>query len=141
MTRTFGGTRTTMQKHLSNLKILIVDDQQDVRTLIRDILTEAGVTKIFEASDGKDAMQFIDMDFNMIDLVICDWNMPGMSGIDFLRQIRTAFPKMPFLMVTGRNDKDSVVEAKTAGVTAFIRKPFSPDELETKVKILSSRMK
>ncbi len=126
-----------LQRKMAGLKILVVDDQPDVRSLIRDILADAGIHQIFEASDGKDAMQFLDADFDIVDMIICDWNMPGMSGVDFLRQIRTVFPDMPFLMVTGRCDKDSVIKAKVAGVTAFIKKPFSPDELESKLRVLT----
>lgn len=124
------------QKKFAELKVLIVDDQAEIRLLVREVLADAGVAQIFEASNGREALQFIDADFDIVNFIICDWNMPGMNGIDFLRQIRTVYPSLPFLMVTGRADKNSVVEAKIAGVTAFIRKPFSPDQLEEKLRVL-----
>lgn len=127
-----------IQKKIEDLKVLIIDDQPEVRTLVRDILTESGVTRTFEATNGKEAMLFLDADFESVNLIICDWNMPAMSGIDFLKQIRTVYPDMPFLMITGKSDKNSVLEAKVAGVSAFIRKPFSPEQLETKLKHLVS---
>lgn len=132
------GVSKEVQKKIEDLKVLIVDDQVEVRGLIRDVLAEAGAGRTFEASNGKEAMQFIDADFESINLIICDWNMPSMNGLDFLRQIRSVFPDIPFIMVTGKSDKNSVVEAKIAGVSAFIRKPFSPEQLESKLKFLVS---
>ncbi len=64
--------------------------------------------------------------------------MPSVTGIDFLRQIRSVFPDMPFMMITGKSDKQAVLDAKVAGVSAFIRKPFSPEQVESKLKFLVS---
>lgn len=125
-----------LQKRLSELVVLVADDQPEVRSLICAILTEAGVGRIFEAADGKAAMSLMDTDFDMVNFVICDWQMPGMQGIDLLRQLRTTNPSIPFLMVTSRSDKNSVLDARKAGVSAYIRKPFSPKQLEEKLKIL-----
>lgn len=130
--------RNSMSARFEKIKVLVIDDHPEVRALVRDVLAESGCTRIYEACDGKEAMQFLDADFEMVDLIICDWNMPGMNGIDFLRQIRTVFPDLPFLMITGRADKNSVVDAKIAGVSAFIKKPFSPEQLEEKISILTA---
>ena len=62
--------------------------------------------------------------------------MPAMTGVEFLRQLRTVDPDVPFLMITGRSDMESVVEAKASGVTGYIRKPFSALQLETKLRII-----
>jgi two-component system chemotaxis response regulator CheY len=125
---------------LEKLKVLIVDDQSDARSMVRGMLSDLGITQIFEASDGKEAMTFTDAAIDMIDVVICDWNMPRMTGIDLLRQMRSVMPDMPFLMLTGRGDMDSVTEAKSSGVTAYIRKPFSPANLEIKLRVIKSQM-
>lgn len=125
---------------LEKMKILVVDDQADARAMVRGMLTELGITQVFEASDGKEAMSFTDAAMDMIDVVICDWNMPKMTGIDLLRQMRTVMPDMPFLMLTGRGDLDSVSEAKACGVTAYIRKPFSPANLEIKLRVIKSKL-
>jgi DNA-binding response OmpR family regulator len=125
---------------ISDLKILIVEDQQEARAMLRNMLAELGVTQIFEAPDGREALNFIDSAFDFINLIICDWNMPKMSGVELLRQLRTVDPGMPFLMITGRGDLDSVVEAKTSGVTGYIRKPFSHKQLEAKLRIILQRM-
>lgn len=77
-------------------RVLLVDDQSEARALTRNMLLELGVTQIFEASDGREALNFIDSAFDFVDLVLCDWNMPKMSGVELLRQIRTVDPDMPF---------------------------------------------
>lgn len=128
-----------VQGKFDNLKILIVEDQQDARAMLRNMLAELGITQIFEASDGRQGLQFLDSAFDFVNLVICDWNMPGLSGVELLRQLRSVDPDVPFLMVTGRCDMSSVVEAKAAGVTAYIRKPFSPKQLEGKLRIIMER--
>lgn len=124
---------------LEELRVLIVEDQSDARSLMRGMLGEMGVTQVFESSDGREALKFLDAAFDFIDLIICDWNMPSMSGLELLRQLRTVDPNLPFLMVTSRADIDSVMAAKSANVTAFIRKPFSPVQLEAKIRIVMHR--
>lgn len=126
-------------EHLGEIRILIVEDQSDARSLMRGMLGEMGVTQIFESSDGREALKFLDAAFDFIDLIICDWNMPGMTGLELLRQLRSVDPDMPFLMVTSRSDMDSVISAKSANVTGYIRKPFSPAQLEAKMRIVLHR--
>lgn len=121
---------------LSDLKVLIVEDQAEARQMMRQMMIEMGITQMFEASDGREALSFVDSAYDFIDMIICDWNMPEMSGVEFLRQLRTVDSEMPFLMVTGRGDKDSVIEAKGSGVSGYIRKPFSPVQLEAKLRVL-----
>jgi CheY-like chemotaxis protein len=125
---------------IEKLKVLVVDDQPDARALVRGMLGELGVTQIFEAADGKEAMSFTDAAMDMIDVIICDWNMPKMTGIELLRQMRSVSYDVPFLMVTGRSDLDSVASAKSSGVTAYIRKPFSPAHLEVKLRVIKAQM-
>ena len=118
---------------------MIVEDQQDVRAMVRNMLTELGITQIFEAPDGREGLTFLDAAMDMVDVIICDWNMPNMNGVELLKQLRTVEPDMPFLMLTGRNDLGSVVEAKSSGVTAYVRKPFSSAELEAKLRIIMQK--
>lgn len=122
--------------NLDKLKILIVEDQADARAMLKNMLSELGINQVFEASDGSEALSFVDAAPDFINLVICDWNMPKMSGVELLRQLRTVDQDIPFLMVTGRSDMDSVVEAKSSGVSGYIRKPFSHKELEAKLRVL-----
>lgn len=128
------------QPNLADLKVLLVEDQPEARALMRNMLMELGITQIFVASDGREALQFIDSAYDFIDVVVCDWNMPNMTGVELLRQLRTVDPDIPFLMVTGRGDMESVIEAKSSGVTGYIRKPFSPAQLEAKLRIIMQRM-
>lgn len=129
-----------MKKALNDLCVLVVDDQSDSRALLRTILSEIGVNQIYEAQDGKTGMQFIDSSFDDVDLVMCDWNMPNMTGIDLLRQIRSTGSQMPFMMITGRSDQGSVVEAKSLGVNVYVRKPYSPTQIEAKLRAVVQRM-
>ena len=123
----------------SEVKVLVVDDQNEARSMIKDMLTELGVTQVFEAPDGRQALSFIDTAFDFVDIIICDWNMPGLTGVELLRQLRTVYADVPFLMITGRSDMASVSEAKACGVTAYISKPFSSIQLEAKLRIIIKR--
>jgi two-component system chemotaxis response regulator CheY len=126
---------------LEDLKVLIVDDQAEARSLLKEMLFDMGVTQIFESKDGRQALEFVDAAFDFVDVIVCDWNMPGLSGVQLLRQIRSADSSIPFLMVTGRDDMESVLEAKNSGVTAYIRKPYSSVQLEAKLRIVTAKVK
>lgn len=127
-----------MSVNFGDLKVLVVEDQNDARRMLRHMLGMLGVTQVFEASDGCHARQFMDTAFDLVNLVVCDWNMPNMSVLEFLRQIRTVEPDMPFL-ITGRGDKNSVLEAKTSGVAGYIVKPFSSAQLEVKLRVIMQK--
>jgi two-component system chemotaxis response regulator CheY len=134
MTKLVASVDKEMRKKITQLCVLVVDDEAEIRLLIRDILKDIGVARTFEASDGKSALEFISTDFDAQNfIIISDWNMPGMTGIDFLKQLRKIQPDTPFLMLTGRGNQNSIIEAKAAGVSAYIRKPFSPKQLEEKL--------
>lgn len=123
------------------IKVLIVEDQPDAREVLKKLLLDMGVDSVFETKDGTEALAFITASPDSVNLVVCDWNMPKMNGLDLLRQVRLSNPDMPFIMVTGRSDLDSVVEAKDSGVTGYLRKPYSAKELEAKLRIISMRMR
>lgn len=119
---------------LSKIGILVVDDDQSVRTMLKTMLKALQVQQTFEARDGREALQFLDASPNLINVVICDWSMPGVTGIDLLRQVRSTGSEVPFVMLTGKADKESVIEAKGAGVSAYIAKPFTQIQLEAKLR-------
>lgn len=123
---------------LGRLKILIVEDQPESRMILRDILGDLGIVEIFEADDGRNALHY--MGGNNVDLILCDWNMPVMSGMEFFRALRAKGNGTPFLMITGRSDHHSIMEARSTGVEGYIRKPFSPQQIETRLRILAARM-
>jgi two-component system chemotaxis response regulator CheY len=117
----------------SAVSVLIVDDQQSMRGICKYILTQLGFTNIIEAKSGRDALGKLEQ--STVDLIISDWNMEDIDGLTLLRVIRK-HPKtqgMPFIMATGRSDKEQVKEAISSGVNNYIIKPF--DALTMKKRI------
>lgn len=117
----------------SHLRVLLVEDDNSTRATVRAMLGEIGVTQVFEANDGAKASDFVDIDMP-VDIVISDWNMPEKSGFEFLVHLRHLDKTLPFLMITGRADESSIRDAIGAGVTGYIRKPFSINELNKKIE-------
>ncbi|MCK5041085.1 MAG: response regulator [Sphingomonadales bacterium] len=117
--------------------LLVVEDSKQMRKVLQSMLSEIGVNQVFLAKDGAEALVFLADCDDMIDAVFCDWNMPIMSGVELLRQVRSVDAEMPFIMITGRKDENSVLEAKAAGITGYMTKPFSLNELESKVKAIA----
>jgi CheY-like chemotaxis protein len=122
---------------LSRLKVLIVDDERSVVKLVQMMLREMGVTMIQSAANGNEALTLLNTTPEMVNLVICDWNMPAMTGIELLRRVRATRPEMAFIMATGRATADSVLDAKALNVNAYIAKPFSQEEMRRKVEALA----
>lgn len=126
---------------MSKIGVLVVDDDQSVRAMLKTMLKALKVQQMFEARDGREALQFLDASRDLINVVICDWSMPGVTGIDLLRQVRSTGSEVPFVMLTGKADKESVIEAKGAGVSAYIAKPFTQIQLEAKLRVVLSANK
>jgi DNA-binding NtrC family response regulator len=127
------------RKNPAGLSILVVDDDEDMRKLICAMLKRmnAGIL-VVEAHSGGEALERLSVAREPFSIVICDWEMPGMSGIDLFKQVHTSDPKLPFLMLTGRADLESVVAAKKAGIMGYLVKPVSPLKLRAKIGILLS---
>ena len=116
-----------------DMRVLIVDDFVTMRRIVRTIFESIGFHKIEEAEDGKRALEKLQS--NSFGLVVSDWNMPNMMGIDLLRAVR-ADPKLanlPFLMVTAESQKENVMEAVKAGVSNYVIKPFNAVIMEEKL--------
>lgn len=115
------------------LKILIVDDQNSVRQMTRMTLEEIGFRHIYEAGNGVEAMSTASL--QPLDLIISDYNMPKMDGLGLLRAVRghPLVRKVPFILLTGRGDKELVVKAAQAGVNNYLVKPFTADILRQKI--------
>lgn len=123
-----------------SLKILIVDDFATMRKILSKILKGFGFTNISEADTGKNALKKLKNE--KFDLVFCDWNMPGMLGIDLLRTIRAdnELKDLTFILVTAEAMKDNIIQAVKAGVTSYIVKPFSAETVHEELnKILGQR--
>jgi len=129
----------TNSRELQDKRILIVDDDEATRSLVRRVLKRMKIGNLQEAAGGEQAIACLNETSEDIDLVICDWNMPGMSGIELFDRVHAMRPELPFLMLTGRADATSVIAAKKAGIPAYIVKPIFPDELKTKVSFLLAK--
>jgi len=126
-----------MNSDISELRVLLVDDSAEAISLVRSMRMELGINQVFTAKDGRQALDFLGDCDDLIDAVLCDWRMPKLSGLDVLRRLRTVDPELPFIMITGSADADSVAKAKDSGVTAYIRKPFSAGQLEKKLNVVA----
>lgn len=124
---------------MAALKLLVVDDSATMRRIIVNTLKRIGHEDIVEAEDGADAYAKLETESG-INFIITDWNMPNMSGLEFVNKVRGGeFKNMPILMVTTRSIKEDIVEAMKAGVNSYIVKPFTPQTLKEKMdKILES---
>jgi two-component system chemotaxis response regulator CheY len=117
-----------------NLPILIVDDYKTMLRIIRNLLKQLSFNNIDEATDG--SMAFSKMKDKKYGLVISDWNMQPMTGLDLLRQVRADgdLKDTPFIMVTAESKTENVVAAKEAGVNNYIVKPFNAETLKAKIQ-------
>jgi two-component system chemotaxis response regulator CheY len=126
-----------MDANLS-MKILVVDDFATMRRITRNILRQLGFANIEEAEDGEIALTKLRQ--NKFHFVVSDWNMPRMTGIEFLRAVRADpdLKEIPFLMVTAEALKDNILEAVEAGVSNYIVKPFTADIMKDKIEQIFS---
>jgi two-component system, chemotaxis family, chemotaxis protein CheY len=114
------------------MNALVVDDSLTIRRIVIKALGIVGITEATEAADGTEALAA--MNQQEFSLVLLDWNMPKLSGIDTLRAIRQSGKKTPVIMVTTEAEKSRVIEAIKTGANDYLIKPFSPDQLAAKVK-------
>lgn len=121
---------------LEGKRVLIVDDSADMRLLVRRMLTRMKITQLAEAEDGAQALE--QLRSAPVDLVVCDWNMEGMTGMELFGRARSIRPCLPFLMLTGHSDPGSEAAARQAGVAAYMVKPVSADEFKAKITALLS---
>jgi two-component system chemotaxis response regulator CheY len=117
-----------------SMKILIVDDFATMRRIMKNILKQIGFSNIIEADDGTTALE--ELKKTSVDLIISDWNMPKMTGLDLLKQVRSMddLKAVPFLMVTAEAQKQNVIDAVQAGVTNYVVKPFTAEAISEKLE-------
>jgi len=117
-----------------NHRFLIVDDFAPMREIIRKVLQELGYGHVQEAGDGATALPMLKA--SSFDMLITDWNMPKLPGIELLRAVRAEpkLAKLPVLMVTAEVKREQIIEATLAGVTGYIIKPFTANVLAEKVR-------
>ncbi len=120
---------------LAVTKVLVIDDEYYMRKVVRTLLVSIGVRNIFEAQDGPSGLEAIRT--NVPDVVIVDWEMPGLDGAGFVRMVRSPttfpYPDIPIIMLTGHGERSRVVEAVSVGINEFLLKPVSSKSLQDRL--------
>jgi len=122
------------------MKILIVDDFSTMRRIIKNLLRDLEFTNTVEADDGKTALPILQA--GGIDFLVTDWNMPGMTGIDLLKAVRSdpELVDLPVLMVTAEAKREQIIMAAQAGVNGYVIKPFTAATLKEKIDKVFERI-
>lgn len=128
------------------MKILIVDDFEMIRAMLKNTLEDLGFQDLHQAEDGSKALESIKKasDENKpFDLVFADWNMPVMTGLELLQECKSdeRFKSMPFIMVTAEADRSYVMKALMTGASDYVIKPFSPEAISKKIENISKNVK
>jgi two-component system chemotaxis response regulator CheY len=116
------------------MKLLVVDDSLVMRRIVGSAAAVLGA-ECLEAGDGSQALARLESAPGQIDLVCLDWNMPVMGGLEFLQQMRAdpRWKTLPVLMITTEGSKDSILAALRAGATGYLTKPFTQQDLQSKM--------
>jgi two-component system, chemotaxis family, chemotaxis protein CheY len=125
-----------------DMKFLVVDDFSTMRRIVKNLLHDLGYPNVTEADDGKTALPMLQA--GGFDVLISDWNMPGMSGLDLIKAVRAdaKLAKLPVLMLTAEAKREQIIEAAQAGVNGYVIKPFTAETLKEKLdKILGATAK
>ena len=123
-----------------DMKFLVVDDFSTMRRIVKNLLHDLGYPNVTEADDGKTALPMLQA--GGFDFLISDWNMPGMSGLDLIKAVRSdaKLSKLPVLMLTAEAKREQIIEAAQAGVNGYVIKPFTAETLKEKLdKILGAK--
>jgi len=122
-----------------DMKFLVVDDFSTMRRIVKNLLHDLGYPNVTEADDGKTALPMLQA--GGFDFLISDWNMPGMSGLDLIKAVRSdaKLAKLPVLMLTAEAKREQIIETAQAGVNGYVIKPFTAETLKEKLdKILGT---
>ena len=125
---------------IEGTRFLVVDDFSTMRRIVRNLLKELGFVNVQEAEDGVEALRKLrGAEF---DFVVSDWNMPNMTGIELLREIRrdAKLKHLPVLMVTAEAKRENIIEAAQAGASGYVVKPFTAATLDEKLKKIFQNM-
>ena len=114
------------------MKVLVVDDSAVMRKVLIGALSQAGIKDVSQAGDGVEAVEAVKKE--TFDLVLMDWNMPNMLGIDAVKEIRDQGNKVPIIMVTTEAEKSRVIESLKAGANNYVIKPFQADTIVAKIQ-------
>ncbi|MCX7711999.1 MAG: response regulator [Clostridia bacterium] len=116
------------------MKILSVDDSAIIRKIIRGAV-EVLHYELLEAADGQEGLEILQKEYGDVELILLDWNMPGMNGLEFLQRIKAdaKFGRIPVMMVTTESEKENIIKAIQAGAVHYMTKPFTIEEMTKKI--------
>jgi two-component system chemotaxis response regulator CheY len=120
------------------MKALIVDDSMVMRKILVDTLSRAGILDVSQAGDGEQAVKLATSE--PFDIILLDWHMPKMTGIEALKEMRARGLTMPIVMVTTEAEKVRIIEALQAGANSYIIKPFRAEEVAVKIQEILARV-
>ncbi len=125
---------------MEKLRILVVDDEEEIRDLLQEILRDIGIVRVHLAENGEMAWQRLSRSELEYDLVISDWLMPRMDGLQLLQKMRQWGSETPFMMLTVKVTGEAVAAAKEAGVTLYVAKPFTYGDFSKKISALAKQI-
>jgi len=120
----------------SDIRVLVVDDMHAMRTILKALLRNMGIDKVVEASDGAMALEILRE--TKIDIILSDWNMPRMTGIELLQEVRQdpRLKELPFVMISAEATGENIAQAIQLQVSQYLIKPITADQLEEKVHMI-----
>ena len=125
---------------MEKLRVLVVDDEEELRDLLQEILRDIGIVRVHLAENGEKAWQRLSRSELEYDLVISDWLMPRMDGLQLLQKMRQWGSETPFMMLTVKVTGEAVAAAKEAGVTLYVAKPFTYGDFSKKISALAKQI-
>jgi len=120
----------------STMRVLVIDDDKDIVEVVSATLKDLRIQTIWTAADGNAGLDIFRQVHNRVDMIICDWMMPGMDGLELLGHVRKINPSVPFLMLTAKGAPEDIMAAKKNGANAYVMKPFEPLDLTKKILAL-----
>lgn len=123
------------------MNVLLVDDSKTMRNIQKMALATMGAVTVVEAGDGVEGLKAIAASPTPFDLMLVDWNMPNMNGLEMVAQVRQTNKRTPIIMVTTEGEKDRVLEAIRTGANNYMLKPFKPEELVAKIQATLAKLK
>tara|TARA_E500000318_G_scaffold85341_3_gene81353 strand:- start:5344 stop:5760 length:417 start_codon:yes stop_codon:yes gene_type:complete len=127
---------SSIRPNFAEYQVIVAEDEPMATKLAQGALKLMGFRRIFHAPDGLKALKLLNELDGDVQLIVSDWNMPEINGLEFLRAVRKTYPKMRFVMLTGNANRDFVIAARKYGVDAYIAKPFTPDQLKQKIEAI-----
>ena len=131
----------SLEKTLKAMRVLVMDEMDSIRNMVQSCLKELGVEEIMMSGNGESGWQILTD--KPVDIIICDWDMPKLTGIELLERVRASeyHQHIPFLMLTATVEKEDVVTAVAAGVTDYLAKPFNASSLEYRILKMLRKIK